>query len=161
MLLGILAIAAIVAVWYLVSRLINRGSSVLAGAVTGNTRNRGLAAVHTGLRLALPVTSDRFVDRLVETLELGATWRDGMKLAHLSDDKAQVVVSVGNRMSELAKYRISLEPTSDGCQGDATVVSWREVEGRIPATETVERINQHIRAVTGQLGGNVVEFTSR
>ena len=144
-------------VYWVVGRGINRGTAVVAGAVTGKTRTRGLAAVHLGQKLSLPVDGQQLVDKLVETLELGPAWKDGLRLDALDEDHASMAIAIGGRTSETAKFFVTTEPSEGGSSGDAGAVSWREVEGRIPATESIERIQKHILSAVAQLGGSVTE----
>lgn len=153
----VLFVLVIFGIRWVIGRGVNRGAAVVSGALTGNTRTRGLAAVHRGQKLSLPVDGRQLVDKLVQTLELGAQWNDGLRLELLDDDHAGLVISVGGPRMETAKFSVTTEPSGDGATGEAAVASWREVEGRIPATDSIERIQRHVLSAITQLGGTVLE----
>ena len=158
---GVFLLLGLVLAWYIVQRVISRAGSVAEGAFTGNTRTRGLAAVHRGLHFDLPVDGHRLVDRVLETLEVGtSTWNDGMRVDHLSVGHETLVLVVGNRFSESAKLLITTEANDNGSQGKACVTSWKEVEGRMPATDKIERFHKHVRSAVERLGGTVSEYES-
>lgn len=153
----ILFLVVVFGLRWVVGRSVNRGTAVVAGALTGNTRTRGLAAVHLGQKVTLPVDGRQLVDKLVETLELGPIWKDGIRLHALEDDHSGMVIAIGSRAAETAKFVVVTEPNEAGSSGTATVSSWREVEGRIPATEAIERIQRHIVSATANLGGTATQ----
>jgi len=148
-------------VYWVIGRGVHRGAAVVTGAVTGNTRARGLAAVHLEHKFSLPVDGRNLVDRLIETLELGPAWRDSLMIDDLDDDRSSMAIAIGGRSPETAKFFVTTEATESGCSGSAGVVSWREVEGRITAAEQIERIHKHLRSAVSHLGGTVSEHESK
>lgn len=147
--LGILGCIALVAVVYGIRRAIARGSAVATGALTGNTRARGLAAVQSRVEFSAPVTGSEIVERVRYTLDLGQGYVNGLKLGGMAKDGSALLI-VGRNGLEFA---IDTEPAETGCTGWATAVLWREREGRVTETESVERILKHIRAAVEHFGG--------
>lgn len=160
---GLLLLAAIVAVIYYVQKALARGVGMVAGAVTGNTRTRGLAAVHTRLDFSAPVPGPQIIERIRSTLELtpGGKFATGLKIGHLSEDGSDLIIVSGNPLMTHLQYVVSTEPATTGCQGMATVANWVEDAGLVTTTEAIERIHKHVRSAVAHCGGSVTESSTK
>lgn len=159
---GIVVFAGLVFAVYALQRAVGRGSAAIAGAVTGNTCTRGVAAMRLGLRFELPVSGAELVNRLVSPLDVNqAQLTDGLKVVHVAADGSDLVLAIGGRSGKTAKFHVSTEAAGSGSRGEGTVTAWREVDGRMPAADAVERIHEHLRSAVSGLGGTLSEFESR
>lgn len=155
--LGILALGALIAVAYGIQRLMARGSAALAGAVTGNTRTRGQAAVKRQTDFTAPVSNSKLLDRIQETLQLGQPTANGLTLAESADDGSAITITQGNTFKTQLRFVILADPTAEGCAGLATTTHWLETEGRVNAAENIERLHRHVCAAVEHFGGNHTE----
>lgn len=151
--LTVLVIAALVGGLYLAQTLAGRGFAAVSGAITGNTRKRGLAAVHLKTEFVAPVSGQQLVGRIQETLDLGQKSAQGLKLGGVADDGSSLLIEQGNLVMTHLQFVIDTEPTEEGCEGFATAAKWLESDGQITTTENIERIHKHVRAAVDHFGG--------
>ena len=140
--LGIGGFVVLVALVMMLQRLLGRGAAMVSGAVTGNTRKRGLAAVHQQLDFSVPLDGKVVVDRVLTTLG------------------GSVEICVGNRFSDRLTFLIETHAVGEGCAGFSTVAKWTESSGQIIATDEAERLQAHVRSAINALGGTLVETRS-
>lgn len=158
----LLALVGLVVGAFLLQWIVGRGTAVAVGAVTGNTRRRGLAAVHLKLDFTAPVSGQHIVDRIVETLELSDK-RNGssLKMAAIAPDRSSVLIDQAGWLGRsLVQCLVDTHPSQTGCTGVAAVARWLENEGRVEATEGIERIHKHVRSAVEQAGGTVTESST-
>lgn len=153
--IGVLVILLVGAV--VIQNVIGRGTAMLTGAVTGNTRKRGLAAVQRQLDFSVPVSGSDLVDRVLTTLGISSGTANHISVASRSDDGGSVDLRVGNRFADRLQFVIHTQASDGGCAGFATAVKWTESSGQILATEDLERLQAHVRSAVESLGGAVVE----
>jgi hypothetical protein len=158
--LVILGFAALVGVVYLLQRLLGRGAAAVEGAITGNTRKRGLAAVRLRTEFTAPVPGPQLVARVIETLELGERPVRGLKLGQLSADGSAALIVQGNALATQLQFVLDTDPYGNGCRGFATATRWLESSGQIISTENIERIHKHVRAAVEYCGGRHSETVS-
>jgi len=156
-LLGIIGLVVIVAIVYGVQAMLGRGVGLVEGAITGNSRTRGLTAVHTKLDFNAPVEGKVIVDRLLETLDLGSQSgvSKGLKLAGISEDGGSIAIESGNKFVTHLRYVVDTDPTDAGCAGFAAVLNWVESNGNITTTDVIERLHKHVQSAVEHVGGTV------
>lgn len=161
--LGILVLVALAGGIYLVQRLVGRGVAAVEGVVTGNTRTRGMSAVHLKLDFAAPVAGPDLVERLVETLELSDKRNQlGIRIAGIADDRSAIMIEEANWAGVAQwQYALDTDPAPAGCTGFGTVVKWMETEGRVHSTENIERIHKHVRSAVERVNGSVTESSNQ
>ncbi len=159
--LGILLLAALVGAVYLFQRVVGRGVTAVSGAITGNTRKRGLEAVHLKTEFIAPVPGNQIVDRIQETLELGQKSAQGLKLAGVSEDGSGLLIEQGNVLVSHLQFIVDTEPTDTGCTGFATTAKWLESDGQITTTENIERIHKHVRSAVEHFSGTYSESSNK
>lgn len=162
--LGLLLLMALGVPVYFAYRWVGRGvgrvSGAVVGAVTGNTRQRGLAAVHAQTDFVAPVPGPQIIARIQETLELGTKSAQGLKLDGVADDGSALIITQGNPFMEHLKFIVDTNPAGQGCTGFATTANWVESDGQITTTENIERIHKHVRSAVQHFGGKFSESTN-
>ena len=158
--LGIGGFVVMVALVMMLQRLLGRGAAMVSGAVTGNTRKRGLAAVHQQLDFSVPLDGKVVVDRVLTTLGIAEGPADGFRVEGRSADGGSVEICVGNRFSDRLTFLIETHAVGEGCAGFSTVAKWTESSGQIIATDEAERLQAHVRSAINALGGTLVETRS-
>jgi len=153
--LGLGVIAGFAFVYILVGKVVSRGIGAIEGAVTGNTRSRGLSAVRAQTNFVLPVSGPMFIDRLIELLELveKPTFKNHLYVHAISEDRSQLVVGLGTPLQTSLQFLIDTEATESGCSGMATTVAWVESTSLVTSTDQIDRLHKFVRATVEQLGG--------
>lgn len=151
--LGIVLLVVVATVIYGIQRALGRGASAISGAVTGNTRRRGLAATRLRTEFTAPVPGGVIIDRVQETLQLGQPSAQKLRLDGISDDGRAMTIVQANKLYTQLEFVIQTEPTASGCTGLATATRWLESDGQIVSTENIERIHKHVQAAVEQAGG--------
>jgi hypothetical protein len=152
-LIGVLGLAVLVTFVMGLQWILGRAAGALEGAVTGNTRSRGLTATKRRIEFNVPVPGAEIISRITYTLALNEPNPHNLQAAALSDDKASLLIKQASRL----QYRIDTEPDQSGCSGSATATQWWESRGRVTTTEVIERIHDHVRSAVRHFGGTYTE----
>lgn len=158
---GILALGGLAGALYLLQRGVSRGITVASGAVTGNTRKRGLAAAHLQTDFAAPVPGRDLIARIRDTLELGTPAAQGLELGGISEDGSQLLIEQTKGWTNHLQFIVDTETDETGCTGRAIAAKWMESDGQITTTENIERIHKHVRSAVDHFGGTHSESTGQ
>lgn len=161
----ILGIAVLVGCYFVITGIqkgVSRGVGAIEGAVTGNTRARGMEAVHKQLDFVAPVPGQQIVSRVLELLQLPsrATIRPAMYLSGLEADGSKAVIEVGSTLATGLQFVIATSSTDTGCEGLATATKWRTSDYLVTTTDDIERLHKYVRSVVAAAGGTVTESRS-
>ena len=155
---GVLLLAALVAVIWVVQRVMSKVGAAAEGAFTGNTKRRGKAAAALRSEFTAPVAGSQVVARALETLGISDGRKaEGLKVAGGSEDGGTVLIESSTPFMTHLTFAIDTDPADAGCEGYACAVQWQESEGHVTATETIERIHKHVRSAVEHFGGQVTE----
>ena len=159
--IGILVLGALVGALYLLQSGVSRGITIASGAVTGNTRKRGLAA----LRICRP-TSLLPCPGGTSSRESGTrlNWeRRRRRDSNSGGSQKMAPSSSSNRpkgWTNHLQFIVDTETDEAGCTGRAAAGKWIESDGQITTTENIERIHKHVRSAVEQFGGTYSESSS-
>lgn len=148
-------IAGFAFIYIIVGKLISRGVGAIEGAVTGNSRSRGLSAVRSQTNYVLPVSGPLFIDRLIELLELleKPTFKNELFVLSISQDRSQLVIGSGTPLRTNLQFLIDTDASDSGCTGLATTVAWTESTSLVTATDQIDRLHKFVRSTVEQFGG--------
>lgn len=155
----IIGMVAVVALVLVLQALASRGTAALYGAMSGNTKKRGRAAVGKSIQFSVPVAPEAVIEKVVELLELRKGGVFGLKLGALSEDGQTLMIVGGSLALNQLQFVVNTEPANGGCTGIAAVHKWSESDGHVTMTEAIERIQGQVRAAVEALGGQVTEST--
>jgi hypothetical protein len=156
----VVALAALAVVYFGAPRVIGLLVGGAVGAVTGNTRQRGLAATRKVIEFSAPCTGAAIIARLQETLELGTPAAQGLQLGGTDEEGTCLLVIVGSSATPMLSFVVDTEEASEGCTGRAGTASWVEEDRHVVCTEQIERLHKHVRAAVTHLGGTFTETES-
>jgi hypothetical protein len=157
--MGILILIVVCVGFYYVRKGIGRGITAIDGAFSGNTRKRGLAAVHLRTNFSAPVPAKQVIDRVIETLELDRPNIDSLEIGGRADDGSAIRIMSKTLLHVHLDFVLDADDTATGCTGYGATARWLESEGQITTTEKIERIHKHVRAAVEHFGGTFVEAT--
>ena len=163
LILGLVALAIFVWLWMQFQKLVARGAGAIEGAVTGNSRKRGLEAVHVKLEFVAPIEAADLIGRLVSLLDLPreATYKPNLYLESISEDGTQIQIASGSKLGTALEYLVMAEPSEGGCKGVARVLRWKESNYLVTETHEIERLHKYVRSVAEQAGGTVIMTSSQ
>lgn len=155
LLLGLGVFAAFAFVYIVIQKVVSRGIGAIEGAVTGNTRSRGLTAVRAQTNFVVPAAGPVVIDRLIELLELAdkPTFDKKLYVHQIADDRSQLVIGWGTPLGSVLEFVVDTDATDSGCTGMATTAKWVESTSLVTSTDQIDRLHKFVRAAVEQLGG--------
>ena len=155
---AILFIAVMVGLVLALHKAREKGGELIHRAIRPGAYKKGKEVTTRVVALNAPVSPERFLDRVIQTLDVsdkppltGGLYMHAREIDAEGDHIA--VLAIGNPLMNNAEIALVLSPVRQGCAGSVRVVKWHETEGVVDGIDKLERVFNHVDEAVRHFGG--------